>query len=203
MQHISLKPGTLLSPVPAALISVGMKHNDIIIHNLMTAAWVGTICSDPPMLSVSVRPTRYTLQFIDKSHEFFVNLTDEPLLHAVDYCGVRSGRNENKFNACHLTPLPVDGFDFAPAVAESPVSLGCKVRFRKELGTHIMFLSEITWMGIREDLMKPDGSIDLQHAHLLAYSHGVYTSLSNPLGFFGFSVASPDVLKRRMEKLRS
>ena len=202
MSHISLKPGTLLSPVPAALITSGAETDGEIRTNVMTAAWVGTVCSDPPMVSVSIRPSRYTIELMDRSGEFFVNLTDEPLLQAADYCGVRSGREENKFETCRLTPFRVEGFRFAPALRESPVCLGCKVRSRQELGSHVMFLGEVVWMGIREDLMAPDGGIDLQKAGLLAYSHGTYSVLGNPVGFFGCSVAAPDVLKRRMDKLR-
>ena len=202
MKHQSLNPGTLLSPVPAALITTGRPgKSGETEQNIMTAAWVGTVCSDPPMVSVSIRPSRYSLQFVDDTGEFFVNLTDEPLLRAVDYCGVRSGRDENKFSACGLTPFPVEGFSYAPAISESPVCLGCKVRSRHELGSHVMFIGEVTWMGIREDLLNPDGEIDLRKARLVAYSHGIYSSLGDPLGFFGFSVASPHVLKRRMDKL--
>ena len=202
MAHISLKPGTLLSPVPAALISVGMIKDGRLLQNVMTAAWVGTVCSDPPLISVSIRPNRYSLEFVDSSQEFFVNLTDEPLLRAADYCGVRSGREEDKFRACGLTPLSVEGFEFAPALAESPVSFGCRVRSRQELGSHILFIGEITWMGVREDLMDSGGAIHLEKAGLIAYSHGIYSRLSDPIGFFGFSVAAPDVLRRRMKKIQ-
>ena len=202
MSHISLKPGTLLAPVPAALISVGMTGERGLVQNLMTAAWVRTVCSDPPMVSVSIRLSRYSLEFVDQSREFFVNLTDERMLWATDYCGVRSGRDEDKFSACGLTPVAVEGFPYAPAVAESPLCLGCKVRSRQELGSHIMFLGEVTYMGVRADLMGEDGSIRMQDAHLTAYRHGTYTALGDPLGFFGFSVASPRTLARRMEKLR-
>ena len=202
MNHTPLKPGTLLSPVPAALISTGRPGEKGTEQNLMTAAWVGTVCSDPPMVSVSIRPGRYSLEFVDQTGEFFINLTDEKLLKATDYCGVRSGRKENKFEACRLTPVSVEGFPWAPAVAESPLCLGCKVRSRQPLGSHVLFLAEITYLSVREDLLAPDGSIRLQDAHLIAYHHGLYSPLGDPLGFFGFSVAAPGVLKRRMKQLK-
>ena len=202
MSFISMKPGTLLSPVPAALIGSGAEGTDGVRQNLMTAAWTGTVCSDPPMVSVSVRPSRYTYELIEQSGEFTVNLTDRNLLRATDYCGVRSGRDEDKFLSCGLTKVRAEGLSLAPAVAESPVYLACRVKNRLELGSHVMYIGEIVSMGIREDLMDKDGAIRLERAGLIAYSHGVYNALGEALGFFGFSVAAPDVLKRRMNRLK-
>ena len=201
MSFIPMKPGTLLSPVPAALIGSGAEGPDGPVRNLMTAAWTGTVCSDPPMVSVSVRPSRYTYELIERSGEFTVCLTDRSLLRAADYCGVRSGREEDKFARCGLTAVQADGLSFAPAVAESPVYLGCRVQNRLELGSHTMYIGEVVSMGVREDLMDESGAIRLERAGLIAYSHGVYSGLGEALGFFGFSVAAPDVLKRRMAKL--
>ena len=199
MSFISMKPGTLLSPVPAALIGSGAEG---VRQNLMTAAWTGTVCSDPPMVSVSVRPSRYTYELIEQSGEFTVNLTDRKLLRATDYCGVRSGRDEDKFAVCGLTKVLPEGLRLAPAVAESPVTLACRVRERLALGSHVMYIGEIVSTGVREDLMDADGAIRLERAGLIAYSHGVYSVLGEALGFFGFSVAAPDVLARRMARLK-
>ena len=203
MAFVPVKPGTLLSPVPVALIGSGAEEPDgKIIHNLMTAAWVGTVCSDPPMVSVSVRPSRYTCELLERSGEFTVNLTDQPMLQGTDFCGVRSGREEDKFTACGLTRAELPPLKYAPGIAESPICLGCRVRGRQELGSHILFLGEIVYLGIRPDLMDAQGKINLQKADLIAYSHGLYQSLSEPLGFFGFSVAAPGVLERRMAEIR-
>ena len=202
MSFITLKPGTLLSPVPAALIGSGAEEASGLVQNLMTAAWAGTVCSDPPMVSVSLRPSRYTYELVEKSGEFTVNLTDRGLLKAADYCGVRSGREEDKFARCGLTKVRAEGLNLAPAVAESPVYLACKVQNRLALGSHVMYIGEIVSMGIREDLMDKSGAIRLEKAGLIAYSHGVYNALGEALGFFGFSVAAPEVFKRRMKKLR-
>ena len=202
MSFITLKPGTLLSPVPAALIGSGAEEESGLVQNLMTAAWAGTVCSDPPMVSVSIRPSRYTYELVEKSGEFTVNLTDRGLLKAADYCGVRSGREEDKFARCGLTKVRAEGLNLAPAIAESPVYLACKVQNRLALGSHVMYIGEIVSMGIREDLMDKSGAIRLEKAGLIAYSHGVYNALGEALGFFGFSVAAPEVFKRRMKKLR-
>ena len=202
MSFITLRPGTLLSPVPAALIGSGAEGADGPVQNLMTAAWAGTVCSDPPMVSVSIRPSRYTYELVEKSGEFTVNLTDRGLLKAADYCGVRSGREEDKFARCGLTKVRAEGLNLAPAIAESPVYLACRVQNRLALGSHVMYIGEIVSMGIREDLMDKSGAIRLERAGLIAYSHGVYNALGEALGFFGFSVAAPEVFKRRMKKLR-
>ena len=202
MSFITLRPGTLLSPVPAALIGSGAEEASGLVQNLMTAAWAGTVCSDPPMVSVSIRPSRYTYELVEKSGEFTVNLTDRGLLKAADYCGVRSGREEDKFARCGLTKVRAEGLNLAPAVAESPVYLACRVQNRLALGSHVMYIGEIVSMGIREDLMDKSGAIRLEKAGLIAYSHGVYNALGEALGFFGFSVAAPEVFKRRMKKLR-
>ncbi len=123
MAFVNLKPGTLLAPVPAALITSGAERGGRIVRNLMTAAWVGTVCSDPPVVSVSIRPSRFTCDLVEESGEFVVCLTDKKLLRATDYCGVRSGRDEDKFAACSLTPVPAEGMKYAPALAEAPVYL--------------------------------------------------------------------------------
>ncbi len=204
MALIPVNPGTLLSPVPVALIGSGAEGKDgMPVRNLMTAAWVGTVCSDPPMVSVSIRPSRYTCELIDQSGEFTVNLTDRAMLRGTDYCGVRSGREEDKFTRCRWTPAPAGDLRFAPGIAESPLCLGCQVRRRLELGSHVMFIGEIVFTGVREDLMDSLGGINLHQSQLLTYSHGVYSVTGKPLGFFGCSVAAPKVYRRRMQALKA
>jgi len=200
MAFRTLKPGTLLAPVPAVLVSAGAETERGPVRNLMTAAWAGTVCSEPPMVSVSIRPSRYTYELVKQSGEFVIHLTDRKLLRAADYCGVRSGREEDKFAACGLTPVPVEGFRHAPAIAQAPVYLACRTEQELNLGSHVMFIGRIERMGVREDLMDERGGIRLQDADLIAYSHGVYQTLGDVLGFFGFSVASPEARKRRMRQ---
>ena len=200
MEHefLSLKPGTLLAPVPAVMVSCqrpGEKPNAI------TLAWVGTVCSDPPMVSISIRKERYSYDIVRETGEFIINLCGEENLRATDYCGVKSGRDEDKFAACGLTALPVEDYT-APAIGECPIYLACKVESVQELGTHDLFLGRITKMGVRKDLMDETGRIDYNRAQLVAYNHGAYYRLGEALGFFGYSVAAPDVLERRMQQLK-
>lgn len=194
----SLKAGTLLAPVPAVMVSCALPGER---PNLITLAWVGTVNSDPPMCSISVRPSRYSHRIIRESGEFIINLCGEENLKATDFCGVKSGREVDKFAACGLTPLAVEGFA-APAVAECPAYLACRVTSVQPLGSHDLFLGQIQRVGVKKELMGEDGSIDFGKAKLVAYNHGVYYPLGQALGFFGYSVAAPDVLARRMEKLR-
>lgn len=202
MALIPVNPGTLLSPVPVALVGTGAAGPDgAPVRNLMTAAWVGTVCSEPPMVSVSIRPSRYSYELIERSGEFTVNLTDRDMLRGTDYCGVRSGRDEDKFARCGWTPVPAGSLRFAPGIAESPLCLGCLVRQRLELGSHVMYIGEIVYTGVRADLMEEGGGIRLHQDRLLTYSHGVYSATGRPLGFFGCSVAAPKVYQRRMKAL--
>lgn len=194
---VSLKPGTLLAPVPAVMVSCasqGMRPN------IITLAWVGTVCSEPPMCSISVRKERYSHDIIRDSGEFVINLCGQDQLRATDYCGVRSGRDENKFAACGLTPVAIEGMN-APAIGECPLYLGCRVVSMQELGSHDLFLGEIVSLGVKPQLMDAAGKIDFSKARLAAYNHGVYYALGEALGFFGYSVAAPEVFKRRMEQL--
>ena len=197
-EFLSLKPGTLLAPVPAVMVSCqrpGEKPNAI------TLAWVGTVCSEPPMVSISIRKERYSHAIVKETGEFIINLCGEDNLRATDYCGVKSGRDEDKFAACGMTALPVEGFT-APAIAECPIYLACKVQSIQELGSHDLFLGRIEKMGVRKDMMDETGRIDYNRAHLVAYNHGAYYGLGDALGFFGYSVAAPDVLERRMKQLK-
>jgi flavin reductase (DIM6/NTAB) family NADH-FMN oxidoreductase RutF len=201
-EKINLNPSTILSPVPTVLISCRRSKDPADKPNLITIAWVGTICSEPPMLSISVRKERYSHSLIQESGEFVVNLVDENILKVTDLCGVKSGREMDKFSECHLTPIAADGMDCAPAVAESPVSLSCKVRQVLPLGTHDCFLAEIVAVSADKALVDKDGRLRLDKAKLVSYCHGDYMSLGKMLGFYGYSVARPDVLARRMPKIQ-
>ena len=200
MAFITMKPGALLAPVPAVLIGVGCESDGKIVQNLMTAAWAGTVCTHPPMFSVSIRPERYSYGLIQKSGEFTINLTTRGILKATDYCGVVSGKDHDKWAEAHLTPIKAEGLQFALAVAESPLYLSCRVRQTLPLGSHTMFIGEAVSMGIDEALLDEKGALHLERAQLIAYSHGVYSGLTEALGFFGYSVASDKVLKRRLQR---
>lgn len=195
---LNLKPGTLLAPVPAVMVSCAGRDQK---PNIVTVAWTGTVCSEPPMCSISLRKERYSHDLIADTGEFIINLCGQNNLKATDFCGVRSGRDVDKFSACHLTPVSVPGFS-APAIGECPLYLACRVTEIRELGSHDLFLGEVKEMGVRPELMDESGRIDFAKADLVAYNHGVYYALGGALGFFGYSVASPDVLQRRMKELR-
>ena len=200
MAFQTLSPGTLLSPVPAVMVSscalAGKRPN------VITVAWAGTVCSDPPMLSISVRKERFSHHILLESGEFVVNLVGREQLQAADYCGVRSGRDVDKFADCGLTAVPAQGMDCAPAIAQCPLYLACKTQQVIELGSHDLFIARIVGMGVREELLDEKGKIDLRRAGLTAYSHGVYYALGDAMGFFGYSVAAPEVRKRRMRELK-
>lgn len=193
----TLEPFTMLSPVPAVMVSCCEAQEDA-KPNIITIAWVGTVNSDPPMVSISVQKKRYSYDMIVHSGEFVVNLVGERQCHAMDYCGVRSGRDCDKWADCHLTPVPARGMNFAPAIAECPGYLACKVRQTMELGSHVMFIGEVVGVGVQEELFDADGSMHLERAGLVAKTHGVYQKAADVLGFFGYSVARPEVLRRRM-----
>lgn len=195
----SFKPGAMLSPVPAVLVScAGLDGR----ANALAIAWAGTVCSDPPICSISVRPERYSHRLISETGEFVINLCSRDMLRAVDYCGVRSGRDEDKLKKAELTPVPAEGMAHAPAIDGAPLCLACRVQEIKPLGSHDLFLGQIASMLVREDLLDANGRIMLEKADLVAYSHGIYNALGEALGFFGFSVAAPDVYERRMRGLK-
>ena len=150
------------------------------------------------MLSISVRRERFSYDQIVKSGEFYVNFPSQSLLRATDFCGVRSGRDVDKFAACHLTPLYLDALSVAPAIAESPAAIACRVENVIPLGSHDLILARIVQTYVQARLIGENGSLDLERARLIAYRHGDYVALGKKLGFFGYSVASAKVLKRRM-----
>lgn len=179
------KAGNMLYPLPAVMVSAGDEEGNT---NILTVAWTGTICSDPAMLYISVRPERYSYGMIRKTGEFAVNLTTEKLARATDWCGVRSGRDVDKWEEMGLTRRKADTLSYAPVIAESPVNIECKVTEVRELGTHHMFLARVTAVQADEKYLKKNGKFELNHAGLLAYSHGEYLGLGKSLGKFGWSV---------------
>ena len=170
---------------------------------MITLAWAGTVNSEPPMVSISVRKERYSHDLIAGSGEFVVNLVDEGMCRAVDFCGVRSGKDVDKAAETGLTYMPAETMKIAPAVSGAPVSLSCKVRQMLELGSHDLFIGEVTAVMVRDDLLDESGTLHLEKAKLVAYSHGLYQKLGDVMGFFGWSVARPEVFERRMNAICS
>lgn len=191
-------PCTLLSPVPAVMVSCCSPQEGA-KPNIITVAWAGTVNSQPPMVSVSIRKSRYSHALIKDSGEFVVNLVDEPLCRACDWCGVKSGRDFDKFAQNNLHAMPALNMQHAPAIAEAPAYLACRVRQVIELGSHDMFIGEVVGVQVRDDLFNEDGSLHLERAGLVCYNHGVYQRTGKPLGFFGYALARPEVYKKRMK----
>ena len=188
------KPGTLIYPLPAILVSCGSRPED---YNLLTASWVGTICSQPPMCYVSIRPERHSYALVKESGEFGLNLTTVGMARQTDWCGVRSGKDYDKFAETGLTVEPAKLIK-APLVAESPVSIECKVRQIIPLGSHDMFMADVVNVRADQQYIDPEtGSFDMEKANLLAYSHGEYFSLGDFLGYFGWSVKKDKTPVRR------
>lgn len=188
---------TILNPVPVVMVSSGSKDGK---PNIMTAAWAGTVNSEPPMISVSIRKSRYSHKLISETGEFVVNLVSKSLCKACDYCGVRGGENEDKFKSCSLTPVKGKEMEYAYAIKEAPVSISCVVKNVTELGSHDMFIGEIKAVTADSYLLDENGKLCLDNARLVAYNHGEYYLLGEKLGFFGYSVAKEDIIKKRMGK---
>ena len=200
-EYILLPPSTLLCPTPVVLVSsADPKQQEK--PDMVTVAWAGTVNSEPPMVSVSLRKDRWSHGLITASGEFVVNLVDEKMAWALDFCGVRSGRDTDKAKETGLAYIPADRMENAPAVAGAPLSLCCKVRQTLELGSHDMFIGEVVSVMVRKDLLAADGKLHLEKAGLIAYSHGLYQKLGDVIGFFGWSVAREDVFERRMKDYR-
>ena len=177
--------GNMLYPLPAVMVSCASAAGE---KNIVTVAWAGTVCTNPPMLSISLRPERHSYGLIRESGEFVVNLVTRRLARACDWCGVRSGRDFDKWAECGLTPAPAAKLELAPAIAESPVSIECRVRDVLELGSHHLFLADVAAVQVEESLLDERGRLDLGRAGLVAYSHGEYLELGRRLGSFGYSV---------------
>ena len=186
------KPGNMLYPLPAVMVSVtDGQGND----NIITVAWTGTVCTNPPMVYISVRPSRYSYEMIKKTGEFVINLTTEELAFATDYCGVRSGRDVDKFKEAHLTREPAQ-FVKASMIKESPVSIECRVTEVKELGSHHMFLAEVLAVHAQQEYIDKNNKFQLNKAKPIVYSHGEYLGTGRSLGTFGYSVKK----KKKQEK---
>ena len=182
---MSFKPGTMIYPLPAVMVSCGDSPEN---YNIMTAAWTGTICTNPPMCYVSIRKERYSHEIISRTKEFVINVTTEELARATDWCGVRSGRDYNKFKEMHLTAEQGQVVK-APLIAESPLNIECQVVEVKELGSHDMFIANVVAVNGDTKFYDPStGQFQLNQADLITYSHGKYYSIGEKIGGFGFSV---------------
>lgn len=193
------KPGNMLYPLPAVMVSTADRSGEA---NILTVAWTGTVCTNPAMVYISVRPERHSYHMIKESGEFVINLTTEELIRATDYCGVRSGKDVDKWKECRLTKEEAVSLDHAPVIAESPVNIECKVKEIQELGSHHMFLAEVTAVQVDEAYMDEKGKFNLNKTGLLAYSHGEYMGLGKKLGTFGYSVRKKPVRKKAAVKKR-
>lgn len=179
------KPGTMIYPLPAALIGCGSSPED---YNIFTVSWVGTICTDPAMCYISVRPSRHSYEIIKKNMEFTINLTTEEMAEATDWCGVRSGKDYNKFEETGLTPLK-GNMVAAPIIEQSPLAIECRVKEIVRLGTHDMFIANVLCVDAEKKLINTEtNAFELEKAEILAYSHGTYFKLGEPIGRFGWSV---------------
>lgn len=185
MSKINFKPGTMIYPLPALMVSCGETPDE---YNIITVSWVGTICSNPPMCYISLQKSRHSHQIISRTKSFVLNLTTKELARVTDWAGVRSGKDYNKFEETGLTPIPCQKIK-APMIEESPLCIECEVVEIKELGSHDMFIANVVNVYADEKYInKETDSFELEKANLLAYSHGKYYSLGEKLGFFGYSV---------------
>lgn len=183
MSKVSLSGGALLAPLPPVMVSCGSFEKP----NIITVAWCGMLSTKPPMTYVSIRPTRYSYPLIRDSGEFVINLTTVPLVKAADYCGIYTGGKVDKFKKCNLTPEKATKLD-CPMIAESPLSIECKVKDIVPLGSHDMFISDIVAVNVDQALIDNSGKIRLDRAELAAFAHGEYFALGRTVGNFGFSV---------------
>lgn len=196
MGKLLWKPTTILNPVPVVMVSCAGKDGK---PNIITIAWAGTVNSDPPMLSISIRKERHSHKLITETGQFVVNLVTKKLTRAADYCGVVSGKNTDKFSDMKLTAGKASSVE-CPIIEESPVNIECTVEKTIEMGSHDMFIGKIVAVNVDNTLVDEKGKLWLEKAGLTAYSHGEYWEMGDKLGFFGFSVASKKALQRRQKK---
>ena len=183
--HVAWKPGTMIYPLPAVLVSCGSSPEE---YNMLTVAWVGTICTNPAMCYISVRPERHSYPIIEKNEAFVINLTTEAMAKAVDLCGVKSGKDCNKWTLTGFTPIASEVVD-APYIKESPLCIECKVEQIIKLGSHDMFIAKVIQVLADDKYLNPENEkFELEKANLLAYSHGHYYGLGKEIGKFGWSV---------------
>lgn len=187
MDKITWKPGTMVYPVPAVMVSCGTSPEN---YNIITIAWTGTICTDPAMAYISVRKSRHSYNLIKEAGGFVINLTTKDLVFATDYCGVVSGKDVNKFEKMKLTPVVATHVN-APMIKESPICIECRLKEIVELGTHDMFIAEVMAVHADPSHMDENGKFHLDHSDPIAYSHGAYYTLGEKLGTFGYSVKKP------------
>ncbi|MBR0411282.1 MAG: flavin reductase family protein [Eubacterium sp.] len=193
MGKIDFKPGNMLYPLPAVLVTVRTPGGE---DNIITVAWTGTVCTNPPMLYISVRPERYSYQALKETGEFVINLTTGPMAKAVDYCGVRSGRDVDKFARTGLTKMEASKVR-AALICESPVNIECRVKEVLPLGSHHMFLAEVVHVTVDERYMDEKGTFHLEGSDPIVYSHGTYFNLGNAIGTFGYSVRKKKKRKKK------
>lgn len=196
MPKINFKPGNMLYPLPAVMVSCGELDG---ISNILTVAWTGTLCTNPPMVYIAVRPERHSYSLLRDTREFVINLTTRQLVKATDYCGVRSGRTVNKWSDCHLTPVAADTVK-CPMIGESPVNIECQVQQILELGSHHVFVANVTAVHVDDRFLDEKGTLHLEKAGLIAYSHGTYFDLGRTLGSFGYSVRKKPSRKKQKHK---
>lgn len=197
-EKVSIKPGTLLSPLPAVMVTVGTLEES----NVITIGWTGIINTDPPILYISVRKSRHSHEMLKQKREFVINLTNRKLVKATDFAGVKSGRDIDKIAELSLTLLPSEKVD-APLIAESPVNLECQVLEIKEFPTHDMFIAEVVNVQIDREFIDEKGFYDFGAMNLAAYSHGGYYGLNHEdMGRFGFSIMKPKTKKRKEKEAR-
>lgn len=184
MEKETFKAGNMLYPLPVVMVSCKEDNEKA---NIITVAWAGTVCTNPPMLSVSIRPERYSYGIIERTGEFVVNLTNEALVKAADYCGVKSGRDTDKFSDMCLTEVKAD-YVKVPLILESPINIECRVKEIIKLGSHNMFLAEVIAVHVDKQLISNTGKFELNTTKPIVYSHGEYYSLGSILGSFGYSI---------------
>lgn len=185
------KAGNMVYPLPAVMVSCG----DVTRPNIVTVAWTGTICTNPPMTYISLRPSRYSYALIKENGYFVINLTTRELVKATDFCGVRSGRDLDKFKEMNLT-ANYENTVGVPMIEESPVNIVCKVKEIKPLGSHDLFIADVLEVYVEDEYMDEKGKFHLNQTDLIAYSHGAYLTLGEELGSFGYSVRKPKETKK-------
>ena len=197
MSKVKWKPGTMVYPLPAVIVSCGSKSSD---WNLITIAWTGTVNTNPPMVYISVRPSRHSYNIIKETGEFVINLTNKKMAFATDWCGVKSGKDYNKFDEMNLTPCEAE-FVACPMIKESPINIECKVTQIIPLGSHDMFIAEVLRVHADEQFLDPvTGAFSMKKAELIAYSHGNYYELGDHIGKFGYSVMKKKTKTKKARK---
>jgi len=198
MAKTQFKPGTMIYPVPAVMVSCGEYPEE---KNIVTVAWTGTVNTNPPMTYISLRPERHSYEIIKRTGEFVINLTTKDLARACDYCGVKSGRDTDKFSDTKLTPAPSSVIN-APIIYESPVNIECRVKEIIPLGSHHMFLADVVNVNVSSEYIDETGKFNFNKSNPVCYSHGGYFTLGSQLGTFGYSIKKPVKTKPRKNKNR-